>query len=120
MKIKTTLHPNKKYKKFDYVVLFICVVWMCYLFCSVHHGFLYDDPDYVCRHMARDLENNLESLGIDTEIVSNGDHMWIKVFGIEFDSVSLLPGFAVSTCTENRNITVYNNYEESMARYAKT
>jgi len=65
--------------------------------------------------MARDLENNLENIGIDTVIVSNGDHMWIKVFGVEFDSVSLLPMVFVCSNYGDGSPVYYNSYEEWMA-----
>ena len=117
MKIKATSHPQKKYKNIDYVVLFVLVMWICYLSCCFHHSFLYDDPDYVCRHMARDLERNLENIGLDTKIISNNKHMWISIYGFEIDSVTLLPIFVSRLDCIGGNRTVYNSYDESMARY---
>ena len=68
-----------------------------YLIIGYGHSLLYEEDVYVCRHMSRDLEDSLESVGIPVTIIiaSNHNnskaHMWIKVLGIELDSVYLTP-----------------------------
>lgn len=94
--------------------MYLLLLLIIYFVLGLHHSFMYRDPDYVCRHMARDLEINLEKIGIDTVIVSNGDYMWIKVFGVEFDSVSLLPMVFVRSNYGNGSLEYYNSYEEWM------
>ena len=80
----------------------------------------YNYPNYVCRHMAQDLEDRIESFGVPVIIVRGRNetkdmgHVWIKVFGIEIDSITL-------ERKDNRklypdNITEYWDYYT----YAKT
>ena len=76
----------------------------------VSHGLSYHEPDYMCTQMTRDLEQILESIGLDVKIMSGYSpakqegHIWIKVYGIEIDSVWLLP-------VKNSDIYNYNLHE---------
>lgn len=79
-------------------VFLICVCIFTITFCSysVYRGtILYDADDYCCRHMARDAEQILESIGIPVILVrghnEEGGHLWFSIYGISIDSVSLLP-----------------------------
>ena len=112
------INKNKKLKKTDYLIFFIFTIWMCYLFCSLHHSFMYSDPDYVCRHMARDLESNLEKIGLDVKLVSNHKHMWISISGIEIDSVSFIPMYFYPHNQDN--ITTYESYGEYQTKTNST
>jgi len=104
------INKFKKFTKRDLVFFFVMSVWLSYLFCALHHSLMYSDPDYVCRHMARDLETNLEKIGFDVKLVSNHKHMWISVNGFQIDSVSLFP--IQFTPHDRSNVTFYENYGE--------
>ena len=108
MRIK--INKFKKFKKRDFVFFFVMSLWLSYLFCCLHHTLIYDDPDYVCRHMARDLEINLEKIGFDVKLVSNHKHMWISINGFQVDSVSLFP--IQFTPHDYKNVTIYESYTE--------
>jgi len=81
----------------------------------------YDKERYSCRHMARDEESFLESIGF-TVIIARADdygggqqgHMWIALdiggVYIHFDSVSLIP------IIPPENTEYYNSYEEYLKR----
>ena len=64
---------------------------------SYAHYSLYDYDNYNCSHMSRDLEKYLEFIGFDVKIMvgiysqSNTGHMWIKVYNVHIDSVTLYP-----------------------------
>ena len=83
------------------------------------HSLLYKEDVYVCRHMAQDIEDMLESVGIPVKIItaSNANmskgHMWVSILGVEFDSVTLLP-YCTFKYTENKEI--YNDYQEYLDR----
>lgn len=120
MKIKATVHPKQKVKIMYKCILFLSFVVIIYSSICICHHSLYSKPDYVCRHMARDIENDLEWFGLDVTIVrgnmTEGGHRWFKVLGVEFDSISLLPWFIVSGCYNTENVTYYNSHEECQAK----
>jgi hypothetical protein len=90
MKQKT----KNKYAGIILILLFVC---LNYLIIGCGHTMLYEPGVYSCRHMARDIEDHLESFGIPVTIIRGQNHnntkahMWIRVLGIEFDSVYLMP-----------------------------
>ena len=99
-----TYHPLASFVKWKTAEV-ILVALLLYGAFAAAHGLQYDPENYVCHHMARDMEDLLESFGIKVTIVtgwnnltngteitsgSNG-HAWIKVGGIDIDSVWLIP-----------------------------
>ena len=103
----------------------ICAVALYFGLC-LGHGLSYNDGHHVCRHMARDAEDILESIGLDVMLYSAGDgpvengsetrHMWICVNGIHFDSVYLLPFYNFYTGYRNAPV-VYNDYQDYLDMY---
>lgn len=103
-KCEPTYHPLASFIKWK-VAEVILVALLLYGAFAVAHGLQYDPDSYVCHHMARDMEDLLESFGIEVIIVTgwnnlkNGTeittgskgHAWIKVAGIDIDSVWLVP-----------------------------
>jgi hypothetical protein len=83
----------------------IGIVLLLYGSIALAHGLSYVPDQYVCHHMARDIEDMLEPYGIEVTIVTgwsglkngtektNGSrgHAWIKIWGIDIDSVWLVP-----------------------------
>ena len=89
------------------------IVLVIFSLLTLSHRMTYDYHTYCCRHMARDIEDALETLGLDVKIESgykinksmtirdeNGTregrmykqgHMWISVYGYDIDSVWLVP-----------------------------
>lgn len=89
-------------------------VTLCSSVCEWHTS-LYVTDTYCCRHMSRDIEDFLESLGIDVLIrvgyVNDScGHMWVEVFGIEFDSVDLR--LRQNSIKYNKWQRTYNDYKE--------
>lgn len=80
-----------------------------YMLISCYHASLYDRQSYNCRHMSRDLEDWIESFGFDVKIASNGRHMWIVVWGIHYDSVSLFPAW-----WDLDNVTYYDDFAQTI------
>jgi hypothetical protein len=103
------------------VEVFIMLLAM-YLCVAAMHGVQYKPGEYVCHHMARDLEDTLESFGFDVQIVvgwsdesirgkraeGSSGHAWIKINGVEFDSVWLVPYILGNEYPYDRKI--YNDY----------
>lgn len=107
---------KQKTKNKDLCIFPIAVfVVINYLIIGVGHVSLYEPDVYVCRHMARDIEDYLELLRIPVTLIRASNHnnseahMWVRVCGIEFDSVCLLPYYSF-TYTENR--TEFNDYQD--------
>jgi len=105
---------RKKKHKIRYSILIVGFTLLVYVTIGLGHSMFYKNDVYVCRHMSRDIEDNLETVGIPVTIVraSNDDnskaHMWIKILGVEFDSVTLMPYlFGYSN-----DRVEYNDYEE--------
>lgn len=78
------------------VTLTILVVVIMWLSIGVLHRFImYDSDNYDCRHMSRDFEDVVESFGIPVTLMrgqsENGGHLWVKVIGVEFSAVYLIP-----------------------------
>ena len=78
---------------------------------------LYEKDVYVCRHMARDIEDYLELFGIPVTIIratSNHNnskaHMWVRVLGIEFDSICLTPYFPIEYTANRYEFDDYQCY----------
>ena len=81
------------------------ILLIVYVGFAVIHGLSYVPDEYVCHHMARDMEDILEPLGFDVKIVTgwkdlkNGTeitegssgHAWMSINGIDVDSVWLVP-----------------------------
>ena len=100
--------------------MIICFIILNYVIIGYGHSKLYrdgepNDPNiYVCRHMARDIEDLLESVGLDVRIIAgwnhnnSAGHMWVKLFGMTFDSVSLLP---YHSTTYTYNVSEYRDYD---------
>jgi len=99
------------------IVLLIALIFLSFypITCIAHYS-MYDNDTYDCKHMSRDLEDKLESWGIPVTIcigyienLSSG-HMWIKVFGINIDSVSLLPDENSEYCNLRMEFNDYQDY----------
>jgi len=97
--------------------LVIIIILIAFLFTVLYRQSIYDEKTYNCRYMSRDLENILEGqLGIDTQIIVawNSDysagHMWIRIGGVDIDSVSLIPYILTLEYTENT--LIFNNYSD--------
>ena len=84
---------QKNHWSIIFLVLLILELWIC--FGIYRCVFVYHEPNYVCKQMSRDIEDQLEQVGIPVVIMkgtaAESAHMWIKIFGIEFDSVTLFP-----------------------------
>ncbi len=89
----------------------------------------YNSEIYVCRHMARDIEEWLTPLGFNVTLVvgkdqphmgmeSNG-HMWVKINGIPIDSVYLLPYF-VSYSPFKHRVMEFDTYEDYLEYNGRT
>jgi len=99
-------------------VLIIIIVLSSSIFIAYQIRHLqYNDEPYVCTHMARDLEDTLESMGIDTKIVVGyknegiGGHMWVRVNGVDIDSVSFIP-FYWKLKDYQRDRVVYDDFKD--------
>lgn len=109
-----TIYEYAKHSKSAKIILVALLVVFCYVAAGIIHASAYKEDVYVCRHMARDLEDRLESVGLDVKLVSgqnvNGKtgHLWISVYGLEVDSVTLLPMSLMNK--EYVNITIYDDY----------
>jgi len=87
---------------------------------SCYHAGLYDEHRYNCQHMSRDIEDKLESLGIQVIIItgmnitdtSADGHMWISICGVQFDSVTMLP--CCNSEVFNYNVQYFNDYAETL------
>lgn len=115
-KIRFTAIPDSEHLRLSKTVFIILIIISCYLVVSAYHAMGYKDGVYVCRHMARDIEDALEKTGIDVQVVSgknvNGktSHMWVKIYGLDVDSVTLLPmSFLINK--KYINIKVYDDYK---------
>ena len=93
---KYTWNKTKQYAPISIAIILIISGLAAFEIAREHHMKKYKDPGYVCHHMARDLEDMLESVGISVTIVTGQNfsaqtgHAWIQVFGMDIDSVSLL------------------------------
>lgn len=92
----------------------ICFILLNYCIIGIGHAMLYEPDAYTCRHMARDIEDTLESMGIDVTIVTGRNHnnskghMWVKIFGVDFNSVTLMPYYPT---TYKYRIYEFKDYE---------
>jgi len=59
------------------------------------HALGYDKENYNCKEMSRNLEDILEAIGIPVTIVYGQNdvvgHMWIRIVGLDIDSVFIIP-----------------------------
>ena len=107
---------DKTKNKPPYIILILLFVLLNYLIIGTGHALLYEKDVYSCTHMANDIEDHLESFGIPVTIIraSNHDnskaHMWIKVFGVEFDSVCLTPYYFSGYNTYRYEFDDYQHY----------
>ena len=97
------------------LVLIISILFLGYFIVGLGHGICYSE-EYVCRHMSRDIEDGFESIGIQVQLVrgtdkNNNGHMWINIFGIDFDSVWLLPVIGTRYAYPD-NIKQFNDWSE--------
>lgn len=72
--------------------------------------------------MSRDIEDTLEAVNINViihvgYINASCGHMWIEIFGIEFDSVGLMP--KSYDLKYNKWHITYNDYEDWVNKYGK-
>ena len=87
----------------------------------------YSEEKYVCRHMARDIEDLLEPIGFDVVCISGGEpphegcerHMWVEINGIPIDSVYLLP-FCPTIDHYPYNRCRFDDYQDYLDYYGKT
>lgn len=83
------------------------------------HSLLYEPDVYVCRHMSQDIEDQLEYFGLPVTIVraANHDnseaHMWVRVLGVEFDSVYLIPYYSFTYTEDRTEFVDYDDYLDS-------
>lgn len=109
-------HVMKKQYK-TVLFLFLLAIILCYLTVCAWHASGYVPDVYVCRHMARDLEDSFESVGFDVKIIhaknidDNRGHLWISINGLEIDSITLLPMSLIKLSGKNYvNIGEYDDY----------
>lgn len=102
------------YSKPVKITIVVLIVIACYVATGIIHASAYEKDVYVCRHMARDLEDTLETIGLEVKLVSGKKtqektgHLWISVYGLEIDSVTLMP---MSLLNEKYdNISTYDDY----------
>lgn len=79
-----------------WTVLFLMM--SVYFAISQIHALTYDRETNCCRHMAAREFRFFKKLGFDVQYIIGGysntsipGHAWIRVFGIDIDSVTLLP-----------------------------
>ena len=103
--------------KISRITVIILVIIAAYLCLCLAHGMQYDRNIYCCRHMSSDLEDTIESIGIPVEIVVGytkpDAHMWIRIAGIDIDSVYLIP--YPNSAIYKYNQTVYDDYNDYQA-----
>ena len=109
----------KKINKKDKIVLYSLFLILIYLLACFVHAIPYSNPDYVCTHMSRDLEDFIEFFGFDVKLLIGGDptgsrHCWIKIGAVEFDSVYPVPCFNSLIYTVDAD--EFDDYKD----YAKT
>jgi len=98
------------------------IILVFYLSLILVHGSTYNDSFNNCTHMSQRIEQMLETIGIDTKIMhgdnNNGEykHLWIKIGGVSFDSITLLPFYNDFKYNE---ITEYNSYEDAEPFFVK-
>ena len=79
-------------------IIIILIILLSYMLMSLVHASTYDRQTNNCTHMSERWEDILERVGFNVTICvgylhdnwTNG-HMWIRVYGVSIDSVSLLP-----------------------------
>jgi len=97
------------------VLLSVLLTTTIYQSLSIYQRSRYDIDNYCCRHMSRDIEKVFEGFGISTTIVcgynftEGSGHMWVNVFGIDIDSVTLYP---FDPTLEYESINYYMSYED--------
>jgi len=107
----------KKDSKFFYNTVKVTLILLIIMVSNASYRsfILYEEDEYVCRHMARDLEITIEKFGIPVLIKRgdkiNGDtgHMWINIYGLDIDSVTMIPS-PMGLMYEN--IDTYDNYAD--------
>jgi len=95
------------------------------LFCSISliHASRYIPDVYVCRHMARDIEDVFESVGIPIVLVKGNtddrstSHMWVSIYGVELDSVFLIPNGWFDKYSNNK--ICFDDWEDYIAEGGK-
>ena len=77
------------------VPLVIFVVIVMWLSIGVSHRFIMYSDNYNCTHMSRDFEDVVETFGIPVTLMrgqgEKGGHLWVKVCGVEFSAIYLIP-----------------------------
>lgn len=110
----------KNINKKDKIVLYSLFLIIIYLSACLVHAIPYSEPDYMCTHMSRDLEDFMEIFGLDVKILIGGNpdsgsrHCWIKIGAVEFDSVYPVPWFNSLIYTVDAD--EFDDYKD----YAKT
>ena len=83
----------------------------------------YDLEDYNCRHMSRDEELFLESLGFNVTLVvgqpvfTEYGHMWIRIGGVDVDSVLFVPFIDRFVYEDLKTYKSYNDYLNGTVLY---
>lgn len=93
--------------------------FVCFLIILFAVRSLQYNPDaYVCVHMARDVEDVFEFMGVDTQIVigqsiyaGETGHAWVRVNGIDIDSVWLIPHYW-RLKNFQRDVIVYDDFRQ--------
>jgi len=105
--------------KFEVIIglIVILAVVGIYLSIGLAHSNLYDFDDYCCTHMSRNIEDFLEAYYIPVEVITGHNyeekeygHMWVRVLGVNIDSVTLLPLDLKGMYPDD--IEVYDDYED--------
>ncbi len=104
-----------RFAKFTFVLL------VCILLTFGVRYLQYSEDRYVCSHMARDVEDVLEFLGVDTQvvvgqnkIVGEPGHVWLRVNGVDIDSVWLIPWYW-NVKEFQRDLRVYEDFSHYAA-----
>lgn len=113
--IKTLPRKMRRHK----IITTVIILYIAYSSLVISQHMRFHRPDYVCRQMARDIEDTLETIGISTTIVTGSNnesgHVWIKIFGVDVDSVNLFP--MNNRETYPQDLREYNDYEDFARDY---
>lgn len=109
---------DKAKDRIAYSFMIVGFILLNYMIIGYGHSMLYNPDVYVCRHMSRDIEDQLESFGIPVVIIRASNHnnseahMWVKILGVDFDSVSLTP-YLFGYTNKRAEFADYQDYLDS-------
>lgn len=95
-------------------VALVLIIWL--MIGMIFSLLFYDKGTYDCKHMTRDFEDVVESVGIPVQIVTGyierggSGHMWALVFGLQIDTTFLFPW--PNSLFYPADIKIYEDYDD--------